>query len=152
MAGVQWACAVEVTTATSTLTLLQLITTAHRRNRINRVTITGKGISGADAPVTVEVLDQSTAGTSGGSGTVAKQSPNDPETLGITAGITYSAEPTAGNIRASGNVHPQSGITFTFPQGIRDCFVGGSGVARLGIRVVSPAQATTLRVLVEGEE
>lgn len=151
MAGVRFAVTTEVTTGTATLTLMQLIAAANKRVRINRIIISGKGILSTDAPVTCEVLTQTSAGTTGASATVGKVNDSDDESLGVTAAITFSStEPTAGAVKASRNVHPQSGVEMVFPPGINDLFVAGGG--RMGIRVNSPAQATTLRITVEGEE
>lgn len=151
MAGVQFSVTNETTTGTAVLTLMQLIAAANKRCRINRITVSGKGILNTDAPVTVEVLIQTTAGTPSTTPTVGKVNASDDETLAITAAGGFSAEPTAGAIIASRAIHPQSSAEFTFPQGIRDCFVPGGG--RIGIRCgVAPGQATTFRVTVEGEE
>lgn len=152
MAGVQFTVTNETTTGVAVLTLMQLIAAANKRVRINRITISGKGVLNTDEPVTLEALIQTTAGTPDGSPpTVAKTNPSDDETLAVTATDGFTVEPTAGAIIASQALHPQSALVWTFPAGIRDCFVPGGG--RLGIRCgVAPLQATKLRVTVEGEE
>lgn len=151
MAGVNFSTTVEVTTGVAVLTLMQIVAAANRRLRINRVVVSGKGILNTDVPVTVELVEQSTAGTSSANGTVYKANASDDETLGVTTNITYTVEPTLTAIKASRNIHPQSSAEFVFPVGQRDLFVAGGG--RLGIRCgVAPGQATTLRVTVEGEE
>lgn len=151
MSGVRWTMPpTEVTTGTATLTLAQLIAAANRRVRINRISISGKGISGTEVPVLFRILNQTTAGTSSATANPVKANASDDETLGVTANKTFSAEPTAGDVRAAKAIHPQGGHDFTFPPGINDLFIAGGG--RLGIDVLSPAQANTWIVVVEGEE
>lgn len=152
MAGVRWTMPpVEVTISTSTVTLAQIIAASNRRVRINRITISGKGISNADVPVLMEILDQSSAGTSGATANPTKVNLSDDETLGVTANKSFSGtEPTPGNIKAGQAIHPQGSHSFVFPPGVNDLFVGGGG--RLGIRANTPAQANTWIVTAEGEE
>ena len=151
MAGVRFTITNETTFSTSTQTLMQVIAAANRRVRINRITISGKGTLNTDQPVTFEALAQTTAGTTSTTPTAGKVNDVDTEALGVTAtGGFSSTEPTAGAIKASRDIHPQSGADLLFPPGINDLFIPGGG--RLGIHVVSPAQAGTFRVTVEGEE
>jgi hypothetical protein len=153
MAGVNFAVTTEVLTGTDTVTLLQLISAADRRCRIDRIIVSGKGVLNTDIPVTVEVVEQSTAGTIASNPTVYKTNAADPETLGVTAAAGFSStEPTFVAMKESENIHPQGSKTWVFPRGQKDLFVGGHTAGRLGIRAVSPGQATKLRVTIEGEE
>lgn len=150
MSGVRWVMPpVEVTTATATLTLAQLIAASNRRVRIDRVTVTGKGITSSDVPVLFEILKQTTAGTSSSTANPTKMNASDDETLGVTANKTFTVEPTAGDVRAGRAIHPQTGWDFVFPFG-RELYVGGG--ERLGIRVNSPAQVNTWVISAEGDE
>lgn len=148
MAGVRFGVEISVTTATSTLTLAQLIAATNQRVKVERIRISGKGTLNTDAPVLIEILKQTTAGTSS-SLTLNKLNDNDGETLQTTALQTFTVEPTAGNIKAGQYVHPQASYDFVFPPG-RELWIKGG--ERLGIRANTPTQATTYAVSIEGEE
>lgn len=148
MAGNRFNAQVSVTTATATLTLAQLIAATNQRVKVERIRVSGKGTLNTDAPVLIEVLKQTTAGTSSAL-TLTKIDDNAAETLQVTALQTFTVEPTAGNIKAAQAVHPQSSYDFVFPPG-RELWIKGG--ERLGVRANTPAQAATFVVSIEGEE
>jgi len=138
----------DVAFTAATKTILQIIAAANVRLRIERVTFSFKGISATEVPVACELLRQTTAGTMSAA-TPAKVNESDDETLQVTAQHTATVEPTASTVKAANPVHPQISYSFVFPPG-RDLYVKGG--ERLGCRLLSPAQAGTVRVFVEGEE
>lgn len=138
----------DVSFTAATKTILQIIAAANIRLRIERVTWSFKGITAADVPVACELLRQTTAGTVSAA-TPVKVNESDDETLQVTAGHTATAEPTASTVKTAATVHPQTTFVQTFPPG-RELYVKGG--ERLGARLLSPAQAGTVRVVIEGEE
>ncbi len=138
----------DISFATATKTIMQLVAAANHRIKIERIRVSFKGQSGSEAPVLVELLRQSTAGTMT-SLTLYKANDSDDETIQTTAQHTATAEPTAGDVIASQLVHPQAGYDFVFLPG-RELFVKGGG--RLGVRVNTPMQAGTIDVSAEIEE
>ena len=135
----------ELTTGTSVKTLAQVIAAANQRVLVHAIEVSFKGVSTTDAPILVEVLRQTTAGTVT-SLTPVKNNNGDDETLQTTASKDASAEPTAGDILRSLEVHPQGRHTIYLP---RPIVVKGGG--RLGVRVTA-AVSVSACVSLECEE
>jgi hypothetical protein len=148
MAGVGFATVTgEITTGTSVKTLIQVVAAANHRLRVREISISFKGILGTDAPILVQVLRQTTAGTMSAL-TPVKLNDSDDETLQVTAQHTATAEPTAGDVLMSEEVHPQSGYTWQSPFGGEIPVKGGG---RLGVRVTAGA-STSAVVRIFGDE
>lgn len=131
--------AAEVTTSTATLSILQAVAPSNQRILIKQWGISFKGTTNANAPVLVQLVEHSTAGTSVAL-TPVKESSGDAETLQITARETFSStEPTLVAILEEHEVHPQGGIfVMAYPKG-DEVTIKGSG--RVAIRVVTPGAA-----------
>lgn len=152
MAGVRFIVPFTVTTSTSTITVAQIVAATNQRVRIERIVITGKGVLNTDAPCTFEMLPQTSAGTSSAE-TPVKQNASDAETIQTTARTGFSStEPTdAGGsiVKQKWAIHPQGGKDIVFPPG-RDMYVKGG--ERMGLRINTPAQASTYVGHIECEE
>lgn len=123
----------EISTGVAAKTLLQLIAAANHRVLLHGFVISFKGIAPTDAPIKVDVLRQTTAGTMS-SLTLVKHNNGDNETLQTTAQHTATAEPTAGDVLDSFYVHPQGRREFTAAYRKETPILGGE---RLGIRVTA---------------
>jgi len=137
----------EIVTGTSAKTLVQVVAPTNQR-----VAILGWGIyfdatSVTAEPIQVELLRQTTAGTMS-SLTPRKVDSDVGTAIQSTAQHTSTAEPTAGDILQSLEVHPQSGYECVFPLG-QEFVVPGGG--RVGLRVTAPATANA-RVFMRCEE
>lgn len=129
-----------------TRTLAQIIAAANVRARIKRVQLDlYAGASGSD-PAVVEMVRQSTSGTSS-SGTLVKVNETDAETLQTTAKITFtSTEPTYSSTLDSQRASVSGGrAVFQY----QDHYVKGGSIE--GVRVTIPV-ACTADIHIEGEE
>lgn len=137
------------TSAATTKTLIQLITGSTRRAAILEVTIAFKSSTTTDAPALVELLRQTTVGTAGSNPTPILEDPADPPAI-ATAGINYSAEPTASDILRSWDVPVQGGlVVYQFPLGY-EVVMGVS--TRLGLRVTTPQAQTGVEARIVWQE
>ena len=132
-----------ITTGTSAITLLQVVAATNTRVVVKSISVSFAGTSPTAAPILVDVLRQTTAGTMM-SLTVVKEPNLGSETLQTTAQHTATVEPTAGDVVAREYVHPQTGVIFSEPITV----LGGT---RLGVRVTAAA-STSAVVRVEFEE
>jgi hypothetical protein len=138
----------EIASGTSVKTLLQVLAASNHRILIHEISVSCKGQTSTDAPLKVEVLRQTTAGTMT-SLTPVKECTADDETLQVTAQHTASAEPTASDILIVEEVHPQGGaFTWMAPFGKPIVVIGG---ARLGIRVTAGVSISVVARM-RGEE
>lgn len=149
MAGVGFAATTaEIATGTSIKTLLQVVAAANHRIKIVEWSISFQGITATGAPILVEVLRQTTAGTTSAL-TPRKLDDSADETLQVTARHDASAEPTDGGlVLYTELVHPQTGYTWFAPVG-REILIGGGD--RLGLRVTAGASIDAIARMV-GEE
>lgn len=138
MAGVRFRARTNpITTGTSAKTLLQVVAAANHGVLIDEISISFEGVSNTAAPIRVDIVRQSTAGTTGTSASSIVKDPDDSdETLQTTVVDSASAEPTTGDIVMTEYVHPQTGYTWQAPFG-RQIKIGGGD--RLGIRVTAAA-------------
>lgn len=150
MAGVRFTARTDpIATGTSAKTLLQIIAASNHGVLIDEVSISFAGTSNTAAPIRVDVLRQTTAGTMTSSASTIKKDPDDSdETLQTTVADSASAEPTASDILMTEYVHPQTGYTWQAPFG-RTIKIGGGD--RLGIRVTAAADVNAV-CRVRGEE
>lgn len=134
MAGVPVsAVCAEVATTTSAKTLVQVVAASNHRILVRRIHASFKGVVTTDAPILVEVLRQTTAGTSSAL-TPVKLNSSDDETLQTTAREAVTVEPTASDILLRREVHPQGGFDWVARFGEEIVVPGG---ARLGLRVTA---------------
>lgn len=136
MAGVGWkAVTAKIATGTSLKTLMQVVAAANHRLLVKEFGISFDGVASDGVPILVEVLRQSTAGTTSAL-TPVKTNDSDDETLQVTARHTATVEPTAGDVLWSEQIHPQTGdrwvATFDDPLPVK-------GGGRLGLRVTAAA-------------
>ena len=138
----------QISTTTSTRTLLQLVAASNHRVLVREWHIAFEGITATDAPIQVRVLRQTTAGTASAL-TLVKADDSDDETLQTTAQHSFtSTEPTSGDVLFNRLVHPQSGFSIILPPGRELVMKGGS---RLAFEVTA-AVAVDATVTVEFEE
>jgi len=125
----------EVATGTSKKTLLQIIAASNHRVKITEFSISFDGTSNTAAPILVQLLRQTDAGTMS-SLTCQKMNEADDETLQTTAQHTATAEPTGTTEVMGEQVHPQGGYTWQAPFGGEIIVKGGN---RLAIAVTAGA-------------
>lgn len=116
-------------------TVLQLTAATNHRIRVKGFSVTVAGTSAID--LTVRVLRQTTAGTSGTTVTPTKIEPAAAETIQTTAATNFSAEPTGGDVLQYKRL--QGSYEKIFPLG-QELIVAGGG--RIGIECTSTSSAT----------
>lgn len=119
--------------AATAKTVVQIVAPANQRLKVVSWGVFFDGTSPSAEPVQVRLLRQTTAGTMTAL-TPVNQGVGS-ETIQSTAQHTATAEPTAGNVLRSREVHPQSGYECIFPLG-QEVLVPGGG--RLGIECTAP--------------
>ncbi len=124
----------EALAAATAETVLQLVAAANHRVKVKEWGVFFDGVSVTAEPVLVEIVRQSTAGTSSAL-TPVKVDDSLPETLQTTARDKVTVEPTTGDVLDAVQVHPQQGWKEVDSDYIY--IVGGGD--RLGIRVTAPA-------------
>lgn len=121
--------------AATAKTILQMVAPTNQRLLLKGFSVSFDGISSTEAPVQVELLKQTTAGTSV-AGTPVKDGDPGSETIQTTSRITITVEPTASDVLRRYEVHPQGG-------GIERAFDLDSipipGGTRLGLRCTAPS-------------
>ena len=125
----------EAIAASATETLIQVVAATN-----HQVSVLGWGVSFAgtgvtDSPVRVELIRQTSAGTSS-SLTLVKWHDSDGDTIDATALQNFSAEPTSGDVISATRVHPQAGYEIWYPEGLQPVIGAGD---RLGLRVITPS-------------
>lgn len=116
-------------------TILQLVAPANQRLKIIGFSLTVAGTSAVD--MTVRVLRQTSAGTSGTSVTPSKKEPAAAETIQSTAATNFSAEPTASSVLEYKRL--QGAFEKIYPFG-QELIVAGAG--RIGIECTAVAAAS----------
>jgi hypothetical protein len=122
-----------VSSGTALKTLTQLVAATDHRVKLLEVGISFHGVSNTDNPPTVDILRQTTAGTSSALTIVAVDS-GISGAFETTALQTFTAEPTVGDILWTGAIHPQTGVIYQIPLG-EEIIMPGS--TRLGLRVLA---------------
>ena len=133
-------------TAATAKTVLQIVAAANHRIHIQSWGFWFDGVSTTAEPVQARLLKQTTAGTMSAA-TPVKVGTYD-ETLQVTAQHTATAEPTASDVYAVKEIHPQQGYQEIRPLGREWIIPGGT---RLGLELTAPA-TVNVRVEIEGEE
>lgn len=123
-------------TAATAKTVLQHVAPTNHRVKVMAWGVYFDGVSSTAEPVLVELLRQTTAGTMSALTPVKTDAAS--ETLLSTAQHTATVEPTASDVLARIEVHPQSGYEkICSTPGSQLYVIGGGG--RLGIRCTAPA-------------
>ena len=147
MAGVLAAAVTaEISTGTAAKTLVQVVAPAAQRLKLRKWGVTFDGVASDAAPIEVRLLRQSTAGTMSALSPVAVSPAG--ATVRATAQHTATAEPTAGDVLAAVEVHPQSGYVEVMPP---DLSVEVAESGRVAIEVTAAA-AVNARAFLWWEE
>ncbi len=116
-------------------TLLQVVAATNHQIDILGWSVSFAGVTVTDEPIEVQLIRQSTAGTSSSLGLV-KWEDSDSDTIDATALHDFTVEPTLGDLLTSVLVHPQGGYEIWYPAGAEPKIGGGD---RMGIKVIAPA-------------
>lgn len=129
-------------------TIVQVIPGTNTPVRVVEIGVSFNGITATDVPVTVDLLRQSTAGSSSALTLVADQEQNT-KTVVATALKTFTAEPTAGNVLRTWYVTPIGGLfVLQFPLG-REVDALSS---RIALRCNAPTSAVSVSAYISFEE
>lgn len=103
--------------AATTKTLVQVVPGTNTPVRVIEIGISFDSTTASEAPVAVDLLRQTTAGTSS-SLTIVADKESDSKSVVATALQTFSVEPTAGNVLRTWHVTPVGGLLIIqFPLG-----------------------------------
>lgn len=131
------AAAVSLSAATAK-TLVQIVPASNAPIELIEVEISFNGVTATEVPVKVDILRQSTAGTSSAL-TLVNDREHESASAKCTALQTFTAEPTAGNILRSWEVTPVGGLfVVQFPLGREPRALSN----RIGLRVTAPQAET----------
>lgn len=129
--------AVSLSAATAK-TLVQLVPASNTPVDLVELGVSFNGVTATDVPVLVELLRQSTAGTSSAL-TLVGDREHESAAAKTTALQTFTAEPTAGNILRSWYVTPVGGLfVIQFPLDREIAALSN----RLGLRCTAPSAET----------
>jgi hypothetical protein len=121
-----------ITTGTSIKTMIQLLAATNQCIKVGELSMSFNGTSNTNAPIYVESVKQTSAGTFSNTTTLVKEDAGRGETIQATGKDTASAEPTdSGAVTMAEYVHPQTGFLWQAPFG-QEQFIIGAG--RLGFR------------------
>jgi len=127
------------TASAAALTLVQIVAASTKNMLVKSFEVSFDGADSTKTPILVELLRQTTAGTSSALTTVAHDAGSD-AVIG-SALKTFTVEPTAGNVLSSVYLSPAGGIySYQFPLGDEPVVAAS---ARLGIRVTTVAGSGT---------
>src|SRR5262245_36182866 len=99
-----------ITTGTAIKTMLQLLAAANQAVKVGELSMSFNGTSNTNAPIYVEAVKQTSAGTMSAS-TLQKDDAGRAETIQTTGTNTATIEPTdAGAVLVTEYVHPQTGF------------------------------------------
>lgn len=126
----------EALAAATAETVVQLRGATAVKARIVEWGISFDGTSATAAPVQVRLLRQSTDGTATGA-VEAKWDPDSPA-ANCTAFHSFTAEPTAGDVLAHYEVHPQAGLIIQYPLG-REPTLDDATTSRIAVEANAPA-------------
>ena len=131
----------ELLSTTSTKTIIQLVAPTNQRLKILQWGISFKGTTTGDAPIKVDLVEQSTAGTSSAL-TCYREPDGGAETVQGAAREAVTVEPTLVAVLESHEVHPQGGsFDWVAPQNGPIMMAGGK---RIGIRVTAGVSVNTV--------
>ena len=134
--------------ATTAETLIQIVTPSTRRAELIRWGVSFDGVTATDAAVDVELLRQTTAGTASAQ-TPLLLNPADPAAL-CSAQITFTAEPTAGDILEAHQVTPIGGLLVV--EYARDERPVMAVSTRLALRATAPTSGVNVTAFMVWQE
>ncbi len=139
----------QITTTTSTKTLLQIVAASNQRIKTSEWSCSFQGTSNTATPIQVDIVRQTSAGTM--SALTLQLEDNDlQETIQSSAQTNATVEPTdSGAILATENIHPQQGQLWQSPFAGEYKLKGGT---RLGLRTVTPGASVSAVARMRGEE
>lgn len=149
MAGLICTASAEDVALTSTYkTVMMLLAPTNQRLKLLGFGVYGDGTSASQDPIDVQVARFSTAGTASAA-TEVKCDDGAAETPQAVGTITFTAEPTVGDILAVLRVHPQSGHAEYIPFG-QEYVVKGAG--RIGLLARVPSGSVNVNVWMKWDE
>lgn len=126
-------------------TVLQLRGGTNTKARLVEWGVSFDGVSATEQPVQVRLLRQTTDGT--GTGANERLWDLDDPTPGVVGFHSFTAEPTAGDVLAHYNVHPQAGLVMQYPLG-REPIIDNAATSRLAIECTAPAAVNVAAYMV----
>lgn len=123
-----------VATGTSAKTLLQLIAATNHGIQLSELSVGFSGVDNTHAPVLVELVRQTDAGSGSSALTLEKENDSDGDSFDTTAIQGMTGEPTGSTVVRRWRVHPQAGSLVIF-WGEHGPKVGDAD--RLGLRVTA---------------
>lgn len=140
----------EITTGTATETMVQITAPSNHMVRLREISITFKGTNNLGAPIKVELVKQTTAGTASPL-TPVVSSRHISGTIQTSAQSVFTVEPTTTDVCRTWLVHPQGGVIYTNPAPHEVLTLPGG--ERWGLRVVGTiAEAVNCTGYLEFEE
>ena len=137
---------------TSTKTLLQLVTPANQCVVIKEVSISFAGTSPTAAPIEVNLVWQTSAGTMTAL-TPLNETLGSGETIQCTAQRDATAEPTTTNVIRTWYVHPQLGLLWVPTMPWDEIIIRPGGSARrMGLMVITPGASVSTTAYIRFEE
>jgi len=133
MTGVAQTAEIALAAATAK-TLIQLVAASNRMVKVTGWAVFFDGTSATAEPVQIEVMRQTSAGTMSSLTPVKTGAYSD--TLQTSAQHSASSEPSASDVVAIAECHPQAGYEKVLPP---DQYIWMAGGTRLGIKVTAPA-------------
>ena len=135
----------EALVAATAETLVQLRGATATKAKIIEWSVSFDGTASTNAPIVVRLLRQTTDRT-GSAASEVKWDPDAPD-ANCAALHSFSAEPTAGDILAIYNVHPQSGMVMQYPLG-REIVLDNATTSRFAIEATAPDAVNALAYIV----
>ena len=130
-------------------TIVQIVAPTQQWVRVDGFSLSVKGTNPNHTPIVVELVQQSSAGTSSPV-TLVKTAPGISETLRSSALGTFTAEPTGDTVVLTEFVQVAGGgVLYPFPLK-RPLYIQGSG--RLGMRCTATDATTVVSGRLEAEE
>lgn len=134
--------------AGTTKTIVQVVPGTNTPVRVVEIGVSFNGVTTTDVPVLVQLLRQTTAGTSSALTFVADQESSGKSVV-ATGLKTFTAEPTTGNILRDWYVTPIGGLfVLQFPLG-REI---DALTSRIGLRCNAPTSAVSVNAYISFEE
>jgi len=127
----------EALAAATAETIIQLRGSTACKAKVIEWGISFDGTSGTAEPVRVRLLRQTTDGT-GTAATEVAWDPDNPTANCAGLNTFSSTEPTAGEVLAEYEVHPQTGIVIQYPLG-REPVLDNAATSRIAIEATAPA-------------
>lgn len=138
----------DISTGTSTKTILQVVAPANQALRLTEIGVSFQGTNNTNEPINVELVRQTTAGTMSAV-TPTKLDDDVAMSVQATAQKTATVEPTTTDVVKSWAVHPQTGLVYNFND-MAPVIVKGGG--RMAIRVNTPANSVDCNAYINWEE